>query len=180
MVLGGGGHVGLPLSLAFADAGMTVGIYDTNQATLDRIAAGEMPFMEAGAAELLRELLPTGRLSFGSDGSMIERTSNLVVVIGTPVDEFLGPSMTVFEKAVDQIAPHLREGALVVLRSTVYPGTTAYVTQHLAERGCTVDVAFCPERIAEGHALEELGSLPQIVGADSTVAGDRAATLLSA
>ena len=68
--------------------------------------------------------------------------------------------MTVFERVVNQVAPHLREGALVVLRSTVYPGTTAYVTQHLAEAGCRVDVAFCPERIAEGHALEELRSLP--------------------
>ena len=137
VVLGGGGHVGLPLSLAFARAGLRVGIYDTNQATLDRIAAGEMPFMETGADELLREVLPTGRLAFGADGSMIERTMQLVVVIGTPVDEFLGPSMTIFEKAVDQIAPHLREGALVALRSTVYPGTTGYVAQHLAERGCT-------------------------------------------
>ncbi len=127
VVLGGGGHVGLPLSLAFAEAGLRVGIYDTNQATLDRIAAGEMPFMETGADELLRALLPTGRLTFGSDAAMIGRADQLVVVIGTPVDEFLGPSMTVFEKAVDQIAPHLRDGALVVLRSTVYPGTTAYV-----------------------------------------------------
>ena len=93
---------------------------------------------------------------------MIERTDNLVVVIGTPVDEFLGPSMTIFEKAVDQISPHLRDGALVALRSTVYPGTTGYVAQHLADRGNRVDVAFCPERIAEGHALEELHSLPQI------------------
>ncbi len=92
---------------------------------------------------------------------------SLVVVIGTPVDEFLGPSMTIFEKAVDQIAPHLRDGALVVLRSTVYPGTTAYVSQHLADRGCRVDVAFCPERIAEGKALEELHTLPQIIGADT-------------
>ncbi len=124
VVLGGGGHVGLPLSLAFAQAGLRVGIYDTNQATLDRIAAGEMPFMETGADELLREVLPTGRLAFGADGDMIERTMCLVVVIGTPVDEFLGPSMTIFEKAVDQIAPHLRDGALVALRSTVYPGTT--------------------------------------------------------
>jgi UDP-N-acetyl-D-mannosaminuronic acid dehydrogenase len=174
VVLGGGGHVGLPLSLAFAEAGLRVGIYDINQETLDRIAAGDMPFLETGADELLRELLPTGRLIFGSDGSMIERTDQLVVVIGTPVDEFLGPSMTVFEKAVDQIAPHLRDGALVVLRSTVYPGTTAYVAQHLADRGCTADVAFCPERIAEGHALEELHSLPQIVGADDDHAADRA------
>jgi UDP-N-acetyl-D-mannosaminuronic acid dehydrogenase len=108
---------------------------------------------------------------------MIARTMQLVVVIGTPVDEFLGPSMTIFEKAVDQIAPYLRDGALVALRSTVYPGTTAYVAQHLLERGCRVDVAFCPERIAEGHALEELHTLPQIIGADTDEAGERAARL---
>ena len=156
VVLGGGGHVGLPLSLTLADAGLCVGIYDTNQSTLDRIAAGEMPFLETGAEELLRKVLGTGRLEFAVDGSVIERTDTLIVVVGTPVDEFLGPSMTVFERVVNQVAPHLREGALVVLRSTVYPGTTAFVTQHLAEAGCNVDVAFCPERIAEGHALEEL------------------------
>jgi UDP-N-acetyl-D-mannosaminuronic acid dehydrogenase len=179
VVLGGGGHVGLPLSLAFADAGLRVGIYDTNQATLDRIAAGEMPFLEAGADELLRRILPTGRLEFGTDGAMIERTDQLVVVIGTPVDEFLGPSMTIFEQAVMQIAPHLRDGALVVLRSTVYPGTTAYVRQHLGAAGCTVDVAFCPERIAEGHALEELHTLPQIIGADDDVAASRATALFN-
>jgi UDP-N-acetyl-D-mannosaminuronic acid dehydrogenase len=177
VVLGGGGHVGLPLSLAFAEAGLHVGIYDTNQVTLDRIAAGEMPFMENGADELLRKVLATGRLAFGSDGSMIERTENLVVVIGTPVDEFLGPSMTIFEKTVDQISPHLRDGALVALRSTVYPGTTGYVAQHLASRGNRVDVAVCPERIAEGHALEELHSLPQIIGADDERAAERATAL---
>jgi UDP-N-acetyl-D-mannosaminuronic acid dehydrogenase len=138
-----------------------------------------MPFLEAGADELLRDVLATDRLEFGADGSMIRRTDQLVVVIGTPVDEFLGPSMTVFEKTVNQIAPHLRNGALVVLRSTVYPGTTAYVTQHLAEAGCTVDVAFCPERIAEGHAIEELHSLPQIIGADDDRAAERAAELFS-
>jgi UDP-N-acetyl-D-mannosaminuronic acid dehydrogenase len=177
VVLGGGGHVGLPLSLAFAQAGLTVGVFDTNLATLDRIAAGEMPFLEAGADALLTALLPTGRLELSPDATMISRTDQLVVVIGTPVDEFLGPSMTIFEKAVEQIAPHVRPGALVVLRSTVYPGTTAYVAQHLAERGCAADVAFCPERIAEGHALEELHSLPQIVGADDDVAAERAAAL---
>ncbi len=177
VVLGGGGHVGLPLSLALAQAGLRVGIYDTNQATLDRIAMGEMPFLENGADRLLREILPTGRLVFSSDGSMIGRTDQLIVVIGTPVDEFLGPSMTIFGQTVAQIAPHLRDGALVILRSTVYPGTTGYVRQHLRDAGRVVDVAFCPERIAEGHALEELHSLPQIIGADDDVAADRATTL---
>jgi UDP-N-acetyl-D-mannosaminuronic acid dehydrogenase len=177
VVLGGGGHVGLPLSLTLADAGQRVGTYDTNQATLDRIAAGEMPFLETGADDLLRTVLASGRLELGTSGEMIARTDTLVVVVGTPVDEFLGPSMTVFERVVDQVAPHLRNGALVVLRSTVYPGTTAYVRQHLVEAGCTVDVAFCPERIAEGHALEELHTLPQIIGADDDRAAERATAL---
>ncbi len=177
VVLGGGGHVGLPLSLTLADAGLCVGIYDTSQATLDRIAAGDMPFLETGADELLRKVLTTGRLELGTDGSIIRRTEALIIVVGTPVDEFLGPSMTVFERVVNQVAPHLRDGALVVLRSTVYPGTTEYVTHHLAEAGCHVDVAFCPERIAEGHALEELHTLPQIIGADDDRAAERATAL---
>jgi len=177
VVLGGGGHVGLPLSLTLADAGLCVGIYDTSQTTLDRIAGGEMPFLETGADDLLRKVLATGRLELGTDGSIIERTQTLIIVVGTPVDEFLGPSMTVFERVVNQVAPHLRDGALVILRSTVYPGTTEYVTHHLAEAGCNVDVAFCPERIAEGHALEELHALPQIIGADDDRAAERATAL---
>jgi UDP-N-acetyl-D-mannosaminuronic acid dehydrogenase len=167
VVLGGGGHVGLPLSLAFADAGMRVGIYDTNEETLDRIRRCQMPFRENGADELLAKVMPTGRIVLGSDVAMVARSERLLVVIGTPVDEFLGPSMTIFERTVDLVAPHLRAGSLIVLRSTVYPGTTEYVAQNLAERGCQVDVAFCPERIAEGHALEELHTLPQIIGADT-------------
>jgi UDP-N-acetyl-D-mannosaminuronic acid dehydrogenase len=174
VVLGGGGHVGLPLSLAFADSGWRVGIYDIDAAKLQRIAAGSMPFREEGADLLLRSVLATGRLVFGTDPSMLGRTDRVLVVVGTPVDEFLGPSMTIFERTVDEIAPHLRPGALVVLRSTVYPGTTEYVVRQLAERGCRVDVAFCPERIAEGHALEELHTLPQIIGADEEKAAERA------
>jgi len=177
VVLGGAGHVGLPLSLALADSGLRVGIYDISAEALDRIAAGEMPFKETGADELLRNILSTGRLEMSTDGAIVERTMQVVVVIGTPVDEFLAPSMTVFDQTVSQIAPHLRNGALVVLRSTVYPGTTAFVAQHFEQRGCVVDVAFCPERIAEGHALEELHTLPQIVGADTEQAGDRAERL---
>ncbi len=177
VVLGGGGHVGLPLSLAFARAGLRVGIFDTNEATLGQIARGEMPFLENGAESLLRELLPTGRLAFDRSPEMLTRSDHVIVVIGTPIDEFMGPSTFVFERAVDQLAPHLRDGALVVLRSTVYPGTTEYVAQELALRGRSVAIAYCPERIAEGHALDELSSLPQIVGADDDATGERAEAL---
>ena len=177
VVLGGGGHVGLPLSLAFADAGLRVGVFDINEDTLARISVGDMPFLENGADVLLASVLKTGRLELSTDARIIERASTIVLVIGTPVDEFLGPSMRVFERAVAQIAPHVKDGALIVLRSTVYPGTTSYVAAAFEDRGLRVDVAFCPERIAEGHALEELHSLPQIVGSDSPIAGDRAEAL---
>jgi len=177
VVLGGGGHVGLPLALAFADSGWRVGVYDIDRAALDRIGRGEMPFMEHGADELLPKVLDSGRLILDADPAMIGRTERLLVVIGTPVDEFLGPSMTIFERTVAEIAPHLRRGALVVLRSTVYPGTTEYVAQRLEERGVEVDVAFCPERIAEGYALKELRTLPQIIGADTDAAAERAAAV---
>ncbi len=177
VVVGGGGHVGLPLALSFARAGRRVGIQDISADTLERIGRGEVPFMEAGAEPLLREMLDAGRLELSTDPAMLARTDVVVVVIGTPIDEFFNPAMTIFERALGEIAPRIRDGALVVLRSTVYPGTTAYVTKALADHGLHVDVAFCPERIAEGHALEELTTLPQIVGADGAAAGERAEAL---
>src|SRR5687767_11379926 len=179
IVVGGGGHVGLPLSLMLAKSGRNVGIYDTSQATVDRICAGEMPFLEDGAEELLGKVLASGRLTVSARPELLCDVDEVIVVIGTPIDEFLNPSMAIFERAVDELAPYLKDGALVVLRSTVYPGTTEFVTQALADRGAKVDVAFAPERIAEGHALAELGSLPQIIGADSQVAGDRAERLFA-
>jgi UDP-N-acetyl-D-mannosaminuronic acid dehydrogenase len=178
-VVGGGGHVGLPLSLALAEAGLRVAVYDTNEQTVERISRGEMPFRETGADELLAQILPTQRLSLTSDPSVMRGAPVVVVVIGTPIDEFLNPSMTLFDRVIDQMAPHVSDGALVVMRSTVYPGTTERVARMFAERGRTVDVACCPERIAEGHALEELKDLPQIVGADTDAAGQRAAELFA-
>ncbi len=174
VVLGGAGHVGLPLSLTLADSGARVGIFDRDAAKLERLAAGAMPFLETGADELLARVLETDRLEFATEAAMCARADVVLVVVGTPVDEFLGPSMAPFEESVDEIVPHLRPGTLIILRSTVFPGTTAYVKERFREHGADVEVAFCPERIAEGKALDELRSLPQIIGADEPASGDRA------
>ncbi len=111
VVLGGGGHVGLPLSLAFADAGLRVGIYDINEPTLERIARRR----DAVHGERRRRAARRGPArpaasSSSTDASMIERTDAVIVVIGTPVDEFLGPSMTIFEQTrrPDRAAPPRR------------------------------------------------------------------------
>jgi UDP-N-acetyl-D-mannosaminuronic acid dehydrogenase len=174
VIVGGCGHVGLPLALSFAEAGLRAGIYDIDVETIARVRRGEMPFMERGAEELLSRVLKTGRLEMTSDASILGRTEVVILVIGTPIDEFMNPSTRVFEKVVDELGPYLEDGSLVILRSTVYPGTTEYVEQRLQALGRQVDVAFCPERIAEGHALEEIRSLPQIIGVSSDRAFERA------
>jgi UDP-N-acetyl-D-mannosaminuronic acid dehydrogenase len=179
VVVGGCGHVGLPLALAFADTGLKVGIYDVDQAKIDLVRSGRMPFREAGAEELLQRLLPAGRLQFSAEPSIVARADIVVLVIGTPIDEFMNPSVRLFDKVVDELAPQLRPDPLVILRSTLYPGTTEYVGQRLAGHGVTADVVCAPERIAEGFALEEMRTLPQLIGCSTDRAFDRASDLFS-
>ena len=179
VVVGGCGHVGLPLALSFAAAGCRVGIYDIDTGKLERVGRGEMPFRERGADELLERLLPTGRLELSSEPAIMGRAPTLVLVIGTPIDEFMNPSTRLFERVVDELGPYVRDGTLVVLRSTVYPGMTEYVADRLKSSGHHVEVAFCPERVAEGHALEEIGSLPQLIGVSNDQAFDRARDLFA-
>ena len=100
-----------------------------------------------------------------------------MIVIGTPVDEHLNPDLNAVKAAITDIAEHLVEGQILVLRSTVYPGVTAMVERLVEQKGIDVDVAFCPERIAEGNAMVELYQLPQIVAARSPRAVDRATKL---
>jgi UDP-N-acetyl-D-mannosaminuronic acid dehydrogenase len=177
VIVGGCGHVGLPLALSLADCGYHVGIDDIDAAKVEQVKAGNVPFLETGAKALLNELLPTGRLQLASDPGLIARTATIILVIGTPIDEFMNPSVRIFDKVVDDLLPHLRKGALVVLRSTVFPGTTDSVERRLRAAGVDAEVVFCPERIAEGHALEELRTLPQLVGATSDSAFERASLL---
>jgi len=174
VVIGGCGHVGLPLALSFSDAGCSVGIYDVDSDKVARVRSGRMPFFERGAEELLARLLPTGRLELSSEPSIIGRAEALVLVIGTPIDEFMNPSTRVFERVIDQLGPYVKDGTLLILRSTVFPGTTDYVAERLKRCGHHVEVAFCPERVAEGHSVEEIRSLPQLIGANNDQAFNRA------
>jgi UDP-N-acetyl-D-mannosaminuronic acid dehydrogenase len=177
VIVGGAGHVGLPLALSFAHSGCRVGVYDVDVQKMARIGRGEMPFMERGADEALPCTLATGRLTLSADATILSQADTVVLIIGTPIDEFMNPSTRVFHRVVEELGPHMRPGSLVVLRSTVYPGTTHYVADRLRACGVTADVAFCPERVSEGAALEEIRSLPQLIGADDDCAFERAAKL---
>ncbi len=171
-VVGGCGHVGLPLAITFAHRGMTVSVFDINDAAVATVNQGRMPFLERDAEPLLKEVI--GRtLHVANDATLVSRARHVVVVIGTPVDEHLNPTFHSMRRFFSTILPHLVDGQCLILRSTVFPGTTERVHELVANSGKRVSVAFCPERVAEGHAIAELASLPQIVsGCD-----DRAVTM---
>jgi UDP-N-acetyl-D-mannosaminuronic acid dehydrogenase len=177
VVVGGAGHVGLPLAVAFASRGLRTAVFDINAAAVSTVLSGELPFDEPGARPLLRQALDDGLLTATTDGAVVARAEHVVVVIGTPVDEHLNPDPHAVPRALMEGAAHLSAGQLVVLRSTVYPGVTRRVEKMLSDEGIEVDVAFCPERIAEGRAMDELFSLPQIVGARTPEVRARAAKL---
>ena len=176
-MVGGCGHVGLPLALAFADRGLQSASYDINDVAVKLVMDGELPFREDGADAVLQRVLAAGRYHATTDPRAVGRADVVVMVIGTPVDEHLNPDPYAVPRALDEIAPYLRDGQLLVLRSTVYPGVTRRVEQLLRDRGLALDVAFCPERIAEGKAMKELFTLPHIVSARTQQVRDHAAAL---
>ncbi|MFI5896560.1 nucleotide sugar dehydrogenase [Actinoplanes sp. NPDC051513] len=177
VIIGGCGRVGLPLGIALASRGQTVTLYDINEAAVSTVNDARMPFDEDGADALLAEVVAAGRLNATADPASVSTAENLIVVVGTPVDEHLNPDLGVVPRALERCAAHLVPGQLVVLRSTVYPGVTALTEKMLRNRGIEVDLAFCPERIAEGKALTELFDLPQIVAARSPEVSQRAEKL---
>lgn len=164
-VVGGGGHVGLPLALTFADCGLRTVIYDTNQETVRQIREGRMPFAEEGAQEVLQRVLANGMLEADATPGKIAGCRFIVLVIGTPVDEHLNPCFMAIHRAIDGCADYLRDGQVLILRSTLFPGITAHIQRYLESKGLKIGVAFCPERVAQGYSLREFRELPQIISA---------------
>jgi UDP-N-acetyl-D-mannosaminuronic acid dehydrogenase len=162
-VVGGCGHVGIPLVLAFAEAGLTVNVHDIKETALATLRSGKLPFIEHGAAPLLARALAGKKLLFTSSASAIGRTAPVIITISTPVDEFLNPVQLEVQRCVDNLLPHLAEDQLLILRSTVYPKTTDWLQDYLRRLGRKNRVAFCPERVVQGYGIKELREMPQIV-----------------
>jgi UDP-N-acetyl-D-mannosaminuronic acid dehydrogenase len=178
VVVGGCGHVGLPFGMVLADHGMQVCLLDIDEPKVDAINKGKMPFREAGAEALLPKLI--GKALRATTDPECLRTADVVIsVIGTPVDEHLNPTVTALYCSLDDLIEYMPEGSLLVLRSTLYPGVTRLIKDRIDERGRKIHLAFCPERIAEGKAIEELTSLPQIISAFDPAAMAKAREVFS-
>ena len=164
VVVGGCGHVGLPLSVALAVNGHRVVAFDISKTAVEQVNKGHAPFWEPGLNELLL-LAVNSDFKATTDPKSVSDAEIVVVIVGTPIDLHLNPDPNAVVSAVADIAAHLNDKQVLVLRSTVFPGVTEQVERLLFNLGIRAPVVFCPERIAEGFAVQELSELPQIIGA---------------
>lgn len=169
-VIGAAGHVGLGLTLSIVEAGHRVFGIDINEQALNGLRSGKVPFIEENAEEVLKRVLESGRLTLTSDASRVQECGVIVVILGTPIDENLNPVVAPLHELFRSLRPHLRKGQLIILRSTVSPGTTDSVRASLVHEtgwrvGEDIFLLYAPERVVQGKSLAEIKSLPQIVGA---------------
>jgi len=162
-VVGGCGHIGLPLSILSALRGRKTAIFDIDSDAVARVREGTMPFLEDGAGELLKEALASEMLTVSDDPEVVRDAAVVVLVVGTPVDKYLNPRIDVIFDALGPLMQYLCEGQTLILRSTVYPGTSEKVADFFRREGLGMEVAFCPERVLQGAAIREIQELPQII-----------------
>ena len=177
-IIGGCGHVGIPLGLAFASKGKNVTLVDVNPKAVEAISAGRLPFKEEGAEVLLKSHVGKN-LHATSDVSVVKKQDVVVFVTGTPVDEHLNPKIHDVVKVLDAYLPLLNKRQLVILRSTIFPGVTRIVEEKLKARLGAANLAFCPERIVQGKGIEEIFNLPQLVSGVNKKAENAAAALFA-
>tara|TARA_B100000686_G_scaffold197784_2_gene204636 strand:+ start:31 stop:1233 length:1203 start_codon:yes stop_codon:yes gene_type:complete len=178
VIIGGLGHVGLPLGIAFADKGFKVCLYDTNTKNAELVENGIMPFIEYGADPILKKLVKKkDALIVSSDIRSISQAKHIIVAIGTPVDEYLNPNVRVFLEFFDNLKKHLTKNQTIIIRSTIYPRTCQQVMKILGGTKKNIQLAYCPERIAQGYAIKELRELPQLVAGVTPKAQNSAAKL---
>jgi UDP-N-acetyl-D-mannosaminuronic acid dehydrogenase len=178
------GRVGLPLALAFADAGLDVLGVDNDPVRIDALRDGRMPFEEPGAQEVLDRVRAADRLTLADRASdpRVGEADHIVLTLGTPAMSHIEIDLRQIRAVLDDLLPHLREGHAIHLRSTIAPDTTEFVAGYLTkhrgfEIGTEVFVAHVPERIASAKFFEEISTLPCIVGGVGERSGEVAAEL---
>jgi UDP-N-acetyl-D-mannosaminuronic acid dehydrogenase len=162
-IIGGAGHVGLPLSFLLASKKFDVVSVDIDEAKILKIKNNILPFIEDGLQELINRQ-ENFKLKFTNKYEFISNSKFVFITLGTPIDEYFNPDFQYFYKNLKKIMPYLRNGQILILRSTIFPGTTRKIQQILKDNNLKIGIAFCPERISQGNGIKELLTLPQIIG----------------
>jgi UDP-N-acetyl-D-glucosamine dehydrogenase len=175
------GYVGLPLAVEFARAGHDVVGVDIDARKSEAITAGRSYIEDVSDADLA-EVAATGCLRAATDAAGLDDREAIIICLPTPLDEHRNPDLSYVLSGAETAAAHLAPGALLVLESTTYPGTTREVVAPILERGGRVvgrDVflAFSPERVDPGNPTYGIRNTPKVVGGMTPECTRRAAEL---
>ena len=177
VIIGGLGHVGLPLGLVFANKGLKVCLHDKDSKNAELVQNGVMPFIEYGADPILKKLIKKkDALTISSDIRDVSLAKYVIIAIGTPVDEYLNPNVRIFLEYFSVLKKYLKKNQTIIIRSTIYPRTCQQIMKIL---GKNISLAYCPERIAQGYAIKELKELPQLVAGVTLKSQSSAAKLFT-
>ncbi|OGH06405.1 MAG: hypothetical protein A2W22_06390 [Candidatus Levybacteria bacterium RBG_16_35_11] len=171
------GRVGLPLALVLAEHGYIAYGIGRNQDRIENLKKGKMPFIEEGS-DLLKKHV-NKRFFPTTSYEPIKESKIIILTLGTPIDENMNPVFDQINEAVNKMVSYLRKGQMIILRSTVSPRTTIYVKDRIEmlskfKVGRDIYLAFCPERIAEGNAIREMKTIPQIIGGINEISSKKA------
>src|SRR5271157_1159023 len=151
-IIGGCGHVGIPLGLALASKNFDVTLIDVNKNAADKINSKKLPFKEEGAEELLQKYIGKN-LTATTNVNKVKEQNVVIFVTGTPVDEHHNPKINDVLKIIKLYLPLMNKKQLIMLRSTIFPGTTEIIKEMLKEEFGAPKLAFCPERIVQGKGI---------------------------
>jgi UDP-N-acetyl-D-mannosaminuronic acid dehydrogenase len=160
----GFGYIGSVIGSVLADRGHTIIGIEKDPRILKAIHDMRSPFNEPGLEELIKKVREAGRLEVSGDASRAADCDVCIITVGTPLGEDYEPDLRQIRAAAESIKPYVRDGSLVMLKSTVPPGTTFDVVRPILETAGNVRLAFCPERLAEGRAIQEFLDIPVVVG----------------
>ena len=178
VIVGGLGHVGLPLGLVLANTGLKVCLQDIDTERAKMVRQGLMPFIEYGAEPILKRVLKKkNALTFSSDPASVGKAKYVVIAIGTPVDEYLNPKIRQFLSFFNDLKQYLSRDQIIIIRSTVFPRICQEMASILDHKPGPWHIAYCPERIAQGYAIKELKKFPQLVAGLTPKAEKEAAAL---
>ncbi len=165
-IIGGSGHVGMPLGLKFAQKGYEVISIDKNEDLNKLLNNGIVPYKELEAKKLLRSALNKKKIVFTNSYSEIKNSQFIIITVGTPISDKKKPNMQYVFKVLNELKKYLNKKQSIILRSTVYPGTTKKVIKKLRKIKLKAKVSYCPERVAQGKSIYEIENLTQIISCE--------------
>lgn len=165
-IVGGFGHVGLPLGLMFASKNIKTLLIDIDKNNFNKISKGEMPFIEYGSSNFLKKTIKNKKLQLSLNLEDIKKSKYIILAIGTPIDEYLNPELSNFLELVNQLSQIVKKSQILIIRSSIYPNMFDKIKK-IMPKYFKNNILYCPERIQQGYALIELEKLPQIISGDS-------------